>query len=387
MRVLHVVESLHAFEGGPDAACGMAAAQRRAGADVTVFAPPDATGRVSLTSRLRDAGVPIVRGPRVGLRTALGRTIPSVLCDAIGQAEVVHLHGVWHPVLVLAARAAGRHGTPRVLTPHGMLTRWSLAIKPHKKRLFWTLLGRRTLGRCEAVHLTTPLEDRDTQIYLAGRRIIQPLGVMLDPMLQQSPTGYWTRPGATGVAADPVVAVLGRVHPGKGIDHLVEAFRRTPALSRVRLVVIGPHESQFGRELKRRAHQPDAAGGPIEFIGSLRPPRLYDALASADLFVLPSDHENFSLAAVEAMACGVATLLSDRVGIAAAAVQDGAVALVPRDPVGLGRAVTQWLEDAPARAILAARGREYVARHFAAERVARAWLKHYEALRPHDGDQ
>jgi len=118
----------------------------------------------------------------------------------------------------------------------------------------------------------------------------------------------------------------------------------------------------------------------IEFAGPVYPPELFTRLSGATLFCLPSDHENFGLAAAEAMAAGAPTLLSSEVALAVEAVAAGAAALVPRDPRGLASALDDWLNRPDDRLELGESGQAFARRSLSHGAVGSAWLDFYGAL-------
>jgi glycosyltransferase involved in cell wall biosynthesis len=103
-----------------------------------------------------------------------------------------------------------------------------------------------------------------------------------------------------------VFGFVGGFDHRKGGDVLVEAFtyvqRETPC---ARLVVIGRVAGEFASALR----QPG-----VTLTGQLPQTEVARALQGVDTLVLPSRHESFGMAVIEAMACGVPVIVSDRVG-------------------------------------------------------------------------
>jgi glycosyltransferase involved in cell wall biosynthesis len=93
-----------------------------------------------------------------------------------------------------------------------------------------------------------------------------------------------------------LVGAVGRLHPSKGMDVLVSAFRAS-APARAALVILG--EGPQRAELERLR----AGDARIHFLGYR--PDVPDCLRDLDLFVSPSREETFGLAIVEAMGTGV----------------------------------------------------------------------------------
>jgi glycosyltransferase involved in cell wall biosynthesis len=132
-----------------------------------------------------------------------------------------------------------------------------------------------------------------------------------------------------------LVGSVGRLHPSKGMDLLVTAFRAFAPADAV-LAILGE-----GAEMP--ALQRLAAGDPrIHLLGFRRD--VDAALRGFDLFVSPSREEAFPLAILEAMRAGVPVLATATQGpLEMLAGQPGE--LVPvGDPTALGRAIAARLE-------------------------------------------
>src|SRR6202166_4448580 len=100
--------------------------------------------------------------------------------------------------------------------------------------------------------------------------------------------------------------------------------------------------------------------GKVLFTGPLSGDAKWAAYRDADVFVLPSQNENFGNTAAEAVACGTPVLVTDRCGIAP--IVDGrAGVVVPHDCAALEEGLVQIL-DYPAFATQLRAGCETVAR-------------------------
>jgi glycosyltransferase involved in cell wall biosynthesis len=124
------------------------------------------------------------------------------------------------------------------------------------------------------------------------------------------------------VSGKAYLLFLGRIHPKKGCDLLIEAFANV-GIPNLELVMAGPDESGWGAELRSRAERLGIAER-ITWTGMLRGDVKWGAFFGAEAFVLPSHQENFGIAVADALACGVIPLISDKVNIASDVVADGA---------------------------------------------------------------
>src|SRR6266545_3034226 len=155
MRIVHVISSIDLRAGGPSSALlNLAAAQAHAGMEVSVVStwageqPPEPKPLVEAGVKLHLIGPchgPLLRHPQ----------LRQIVSDALAGADVGHLHGLWEDVQYRAARIASQNGIPYVLTPHGMLTRWSMAQKRLKKLIYLRLRLRRVLEGASVIHYTT----------------------------------------------------------------------------------------------------------------------------------------------------------------------------------------------------------------------------------------
>ena len=117
----------------------------------------------------------------------------------------------------------------------------------------------------------------------------------------------------------------------------------------------------------------------VEFLGQVD--SLEDVLPAADLLLLPSLHESFGLVALEAMACGVVPLVTDRGG-AGEFIQDGINGFLrdPHDVPGMVSAAVKILADDQLRQEMAEEARRDAAGDFGISCVVKQYLDLYDRL-------
>ena len=366
--------------GGPIAMAGLAAAQQRAGMHVKMLAVTRPGDEVGVARQLESAGVGVtVVGPVKGRKDERRALATGPLDEAVRAADVVHVHALWEEVQYLAARACRRIGRPYVFTPHGMLDSWSLRQRWAKKRLYrWLRLDRELRGAA-AFHTTSEAERREVEaLGLGPPVIVEPLGIDMAEFEALPPRGGF-RARYRQIGDRPLVVFLGRVHPGKGVEYLIPALAQ-PGARDVVLAVVGPDSKGYLAEMRKLADVQGVADRVVftgMAVGAERIPPLVDA----DLFALPSDHENFGVSAVEALAAGTPVLLSNQVNIFSELLDAGVALVVERDPAAIAAQIGRWFGgEAGRRAEVAARCRPFARERYDWSSIARRWLRHYQKL-------
>lgn len=300
MRVIHVVPGVSEEASGPSYSvvrlCESLIAQ---GQDVTLAAlewAPMASPPPFLKT------FPLGWGPRrLGRSTAMRRWLDEQVLS--GNVDVLHNHGMWQMNSVYPGWAATKGNINLVVSPRGAFSSWAMRSGSFLKRAFWPLLQYPALTATTCFHATAGSEYED--IRRMGFR--QPVAIIPNgidiPDLQ---------PKAPGDSR--ILLFLGRIHPVKGLDMLLPAWRvvqdRFPEW---RLVIAGNDDGYYGRSgyldelhilvqklgLKR-----------IEFIGEQRGVNKLKAYQDADLFVLPSYSENFGVTVAEALAAGTPAIVT-----------------------------------------------------------------------------
>ena len=161
--------------------------------------------------------------------------------------------------------------------------------------------------------------------------------------------GYWE---SLGAPPGPVVAYLGRVSREKGLETLAQAFDILLASHPDAVLGIigdGPWMDDF-----RRWMEPT---GRVLFTGELGGEDLPRALASSEIFAFPSVTDTFGNAVLEALACGVPAVVTDKGG-PREIVEDGRSGLVVRggDPGAMAAALALLLRDGKMRRRLGGSG-------------------------------
>jgi glycosyltransferase involved in cell wall biosynthesis len=280
--------------------------------------------------------------------------------------DIVHIHTLYRFSSTLAAHYCRSYGVPYILRPHGTLDPYIYSRHRMRKMIYETLIEKKNLQRAAAVHFTAAEEMRLAQsLGLKFRGIVVPLGVDAPKSqvhradLRERFANEWPE-----TRDSKIILFLGRLTEKKGLDILVEAFAQlVHQRSDVRLFLAGPDDEGYGDKVKSWL----AAKGVMHratFAGMLTGQRKDAAIASADVFVLPSYTENFGFAVVEALAAGIPSVISNKINIWREVRDAGAAIVVNCDPGEVASALLNVLNDSDISERLAAAGRELVARQF-----------------------
>jgi glycosyltransferase involved in cell wall biosynthesis len=171
-----------------------------------------------------------------------------------------------------------------------------------------------------------------------------------------------------------IVTVTSADSPLKGLPTLLRAVAKLATERDAHLVVIG-----IPSAATRRLVAQLALGDRVTFASGLPDAEYARVLASAEVAVVPSMYEGFSLPAVEHMASGT-PLVASRAGALPEVTGDAARLVPPGDPEELSAALRGLLDDGAARAQLAARGLARVSERFAWPAVAAATEALYQKV-------
>lgn len=174
-----------------------------------------------------------------------------------------------------------------------------------------------------------------------------------------------------GLAPERFVGVfVGRLHPVKDVDTLLEAAARVAELDLV-IVGDGPERARLEAAARRLGIE-----SRVSFHGSSS--QVVDVLRASDAFLLSSHGEGMSNALLEAMACGLPCLVSRSVGGARELVGERrGMLLADGDVAAWAEAIRRLVDDPALRDALGGAAADFVAQRLSleagADRLVRAY--------------
>ena len=294
-----------------------------------------------------------------------GYAFRSLLEEEARKADVVHNHGLWLAANYYARRAANKAGKPLVISTRGMLEGWSLGRSKMRKRVAWVLFERENLRSAKLFHATAvseaesisealrrwkmvdgrwepPISDLRSPISPGPRIVVAPNGVDIP---ERIPNRKALEARFAKLRGKNWILFMSRVHPKKGLDLLLEAWKQQLRDGRLRLrlapsdlpppipatasgdlgyplargdsrlrdgqeveqetvlVIAGADTQGYGKEVERMIRE-KGLGETVLMTGHVDGELREALLGNAKFFVLPSHSENFGLVIAESLARG-----------------------------------------------------------------------------------
>ncbi|WP_120005405.1 glycosyltransferase [Nesterenkonia muleiensis] len=222
------------------------------------------------------------------------------------ESDSVILHGYflyWLPFLTIISRFAG---SKVYIMPHGALTPHELQKKRIKKYIYLQTAGRVVNALTSSLVTGSPQERNDVAARVSARAEWAGVGTVIPK----------EQPAARGISAPIQLVTLSRLAPKKRIDLAIRAVSILRSRGcEASLTVAGSGDTSTEESL-REIVTTEALEDHVGFAGLVTGADKRELLFSADIFVLPSEDENFGIAVAEAAAHGLAVVASGNVASA-----------------------------------------------------------------------
>ncbi len=360
MRILSVTETYAPFLefGGPPVKVrALAQGLAKRGNEVTVLTPD-----WGLEARMSSAEASSAeRSPFGWKRTENGVTaiyLPTWLryrslswnpavkrfCRArLKNFDLAHIYGLYDFLGPAVAAACVKGKIPYVLEPIGMFVPIVRSLR--LKRIYHILFGRRLFEEASAIVATS---EQEIEELVSGGVAREKIALRRNGV---EVPGSWPERGTfrkrLGITEEAkIILFLGRLSEKKSPDLLLEAFAslsKEAGENTLHLVFAGPDEGGMKTRLAQMAAQLGVAQR-VKFTGALFGEAKWAAYRDADVFVLPSQNENFGNTAAEAIASGTPVVVTEQCGIAPL-LADVAGLVVPHDAGALAGAIRAVIGD------------------------------------------
>jgi len=263
--------------------------------------------------------------------------------ERLQQTDVAHIYGIYDFIGPAVGRYCSRCSVPYVLEPIGMFRPIIRSLR--LKRLYHRSIGERLIRGARFLIATSSQEKQE---FLAegieeSRVVVRRNGIDVPATLPAAGTfrARWSIPNDT-----KLILFLGRLISKKSPEMLITAFaswrNNAGRGTRAILVLAGPEEElSYLRELKELSGKL-GVDKAVLFSGPLYGDSKWAAYRDADIFVLPSQHENFGNTAAESAACGTPVIVTDQCGVAPY-IAGRAGEVIPYDAAALESALASFL--------------------------------------------
>ncbi len=259
----------------------------------------------------RDEFVSVECFPRV--RTPFGKNeIIQELVNNKNSINLVHFHLIWFYDKNIIASSLKKVGIPIVITTHGTY------IKPHaytgKRLLAKWFYEVKYLNMATEIHAITPEEAEGLRKYgFKGDIFVVPNGIDIEEVPGKRNSLFFLNKTYKEKIKFLWIGVL---RSDKNLPSLIKAVSLLPdSIKREAVfILIGPDYKNNVKKYQKLINDLGCSKN-FDYIGPLYGKDKYDAIESSDIFILPSFSEVFSLALLDAMACGKPCVVTDGCGV------------------------------------------------------------------------
>lgn len=387
MKVLHISPSVGLSRGGSSqAVLELLQALQAGGVDVELAATNDDGENlldVPLEQKIVYHGIPTQFFPRFSPNFAAVRefafssALTRWLWKHLADYDLVHIHALFSYPATITMKIAHIQGIPYVQQPHGLLCEWSLQQSRLKKQLYLNLIERSNLQQSRCMIVTSAMEEREVEpLKLNVARSLIPIGLSLPAMIPDA--RQQLRERLQIAPQQPIILFMSRLHPKKGLEYLI------PALGQLidqpfTFILAGSGAPEYEAEIERlliatgisdRTYRPGFVTGELKQL----------LLQGSDIFVLTSHSENFGVVVLEAMASGLATVLTPGVALSSM-LQEHQVGYVTELQIAaISETLKHCLIHPEQRQKTGEQARQFISDHYAWSRIAAQFANLYQSI-------
>lgn len=378
MKVLYIAASLSHEWGGPVPVIkALSECLLRKGVEVDVFAPAKRR-TANQIAQLDGVSTTLFKlGFFSRIWTAHSPALAQALRREISEIDLVHIHEIWHHPHFAAYRAAKKARKPYIVSIQGALEPWCLSYKALKKKVYAALIQKRILNEAATIHAVNQEEVKHIRAF-GVKTPVTVISNGIDPEeFQNLPPREEMERLYPELKGRKVLLFVGRIHPIKGLDILARAFGQIATCrDDVRLVIVGPDSEGYQNQVERLLKSESVLDKTI-FTGMLAQKKKLAALSRADIFVLSSYSEGFSIAVLEALACGLPMIITSKCHFPEVAEARAGIVINP-DSDQLAEALAKLLGNPELSKGMSANGRRLVMEKFSWDRIADQMIQVYQ---------
>lgn len=220
--------------------------------------------------------------------------------QTLSNNALFHLHGVWMHAQLAAAKIAVKQNTPFLLTPHGMYEPWLWKQGTVKKKIYFHGLASSAFAKAKYIHAITHDEKVNLQKLFPKTEVVYiPNAIKIEPVAQK------IKPSR------PYFLFLGRLHPKKGLELLIEVFLSLK-LTSYDLKIVGTQNDYSIKLAEKISHLKESR---IQFLGEVRGDEKNRLYRNAHVFIAPSHSEVVGMVNLEAAKMATPVITTYQTGL------------------------------------------------------------------------
>ena len=255
-------------------------------------------------------------------------------------------------------------------------------FKRLKKDIFMFLIGKKILKKACKIHLITQEEKEDFLEFFPEyetKTTVIPNCINTNKYKLEDENDF--REKNPQLKGKKVILFLSRINWKKGLDILIDGFARLYSERKdIHLVIAGKDDGD-GYESKVKSWVQDRGlNNAVSFVGLLTGKEKLKAFYGSDVFILPSYSENFGVAIIEALACGIPVITTAKVGIWRELKEYDSAIIIEPTAEGVYKSLKNWLEMGEKAKEMTERGKKMVEELYHIDKVADKMIEMYREV-------
>jgi glycosyltransferase involved in cell wall biosynthesis len=233
--------------------------------------------------------------------------LKNALKNNIKKFDLIYIVSTWNFPVFISSYFSEKYKKPYIISPRGHLYFDVLKKKFWKKLPYYYIFLKRYLNRA-FIHYTTYDEALNCHSFLKlkSKYFVVPNGIELNEFQKIKKLENKDK---------KIILFLGRINWKKGLDILISAYAKIlKERNDLHLLIVGNDEDGYIERVKRWIKNYGIIKD-VTFTGILTGEEKLKVYSKSDIFVLPSYSENFGMSVIEAMACGIPVIISEKVGL------------------------------------------------------------------------